>query len=225
MRSIAYTLPALPGFTPPKTYAAWPVWRDSTTRPVKFHPLTKKEAAKWWHQARRFDRQTHTRGKHGGAIGRTALDVLYVLALDILNHATGELDPSYDKIAKKAGVCRRTVATALRRLRDFGLLHWQRRSREEPDAAGGYRQVQETNAYALLPPSHWRGYREPSPAPPPEPGTWGDHPPLPNQHTVALDELTRGQHRAAMAALECDDPDGPGAVLARWGRRLFDLQS
>src|SRR6185437_12909631 len=76
MRSIAYALPALPGFSPPKTYAAWPVWRDSTTRTVKFEPLAKKEAAKRWYAARRFDRQTHEPGKHGGAIGHAGLAVL-----------------------------------------------------------------------------------------------------------------------------------------------------
>ena len=72
MRSIAYALPSLPGFAGLKTYAAWPVWRDSTTDEVKFQPLPKKEAARRWHKARRFDRQTHLPGKHGGAIGRRA---------------------------------------------------------------------------------------------------------------------------------------------------------
>ena len=76
MRSIAYALTPFPGCAGLKTYAAWPVWRDSTTDEVKFHPLAKKEAARRWHKARRFDRQTHTAGKHGGAIGRTGLQVL-----------------------------------------------------------------------------------------------------------------------------------------------------
>jgi hypothetical protein len=225
MRSIAYALPTLPGFAGPKTYAAWPVWRDSTTAEVKFHPLSKKEAAKWRHKARRFDRQTHTRGKHGGAIGRTALEVLDVLLFEFLDYATGQLDPSYDKIAAKAGMCRRTVAGALRRLKEFGLLHWQRRSRQEQDAAGGYRQVQETNAYAVLPPSQWRGYREPPPPPPPPPGTWGDHPPLPDQISAALDELRHGQQQAAFAALDCDPGDPLAGALARLGRAVFGPQS
>ena len=51
MRSIAYTLPTLPGFAGSKTYAAWPVWRDSTTAEIKFQPLAKKEAARRWHKA------------------------------------------------------------------------------------------------------------------------------------------------------------------------------
>jgi len=44
----------LPGFTEPRTYAAWPVWRGSTTDAVKFEPLPKKEAARRRHKARRF---------------------------------------------------------------------------------------------------------------------------------------------------------------------------
>ena len=86
------------------------MWRDSTTSEVKFQPLPKKEAARRWHKARPFDRQTHELGKHGGAIGRTGLAVLYVLLFDLIDHATGPLEPSYKAIAKKAGVCRRTVA-------------------------------------------------------------------------------------------------------------------
>ena len=61
MRQLAYALPALPGFDSlrPKTYAAWPVWKDSTTDEVRFVPLSLKQAAKRWQKARRFDRQTH----------------------------------------------------------------------------------------------------------------------------------------------------------------------
>src|SRR5258708_40020430 len=115
MRPIASASPALPGFAGLKTYAAWPVWRDSTTDEVKFHPLPKKEAAKRWHKAWRFDRQTHTRGKHGGALGRPALLVLHVLLFDFLDYATAPPGPSYDLIPNKTGVGRPAVAAALRR--------------------------------------------------------------------------------------------------------------
>jgi hypothetical protein len=224
MRSIAYALPPFPGFAGPKTYAAWPVWRDSTTKQVKFQRLPKKEAAIRWHKARRFDRQTHIAGKHGGAIGRTALQVFYVLLFDILDHNTGQLDPSYDTIAKKAGVCRRAVADALRRLKDLGLLHWQRRSREEPDAKGGYRQVQETNAYASLPPSHWHGFFEPPPPPAPHPDTWGAAPPLADPITQAAEELRHGQRQAALAELDADPGNQLAGALARLGRAVFGSQ-
>jgi len=224
---LAQLLPALPGFAGPKTYAAWPVWRDSTTGGVKFQPLPKKEAARRWHKARRFDRQTHTAGKHGGAIGRTGLQVLYVLLFDFIDHATGRLEPSYDSIAEKAGVCRRAVADALHRLKVLGLLHWQRRSRPEPDGNGGFRLVQETNAYASLPPSQWRGYFEPPPAPPPESGTWGDHPPLPDQITQAAEEI-RAQpdaHQTMFGLLDADPGDQLAGALARFGRAIFGPQT
>jgi hypothetical protein len=227
MRSTAYTLSSLPGFAGPKTYAAWRVWRDSTTNEVKFQPLPKKEAARRWHKAKRFDCQTHMPGKHGGAIGRTALEVLRVLLFEFLDYATGQLEPSYDAIATKAGVCRRSVAEALRRLKLFGLLHWQRRSRPAPDGNGGFRLVQETNAYASLPPSQWLGYFEPPPAPPPEPGTWGDHPPLPDQITQAVDEIHAqpGAHRTMFALLEADPGNELAVTLAGYGRAMFGSQT
>src|SRR5882672_3658362 len=180
MHPIAYALPALPGFTGPKTYAAWPVWKDSIREEVRFAPMPKKEAARRWHKARRFDRQTHAAGKHGGAIGRTGLAVFYTLLFDFLDYTTGRLDPSYDAIAAKAGVCRRAVVNAVRRLKELGLLHWQRRCREDKDEAGRFRLAQETNAYAVLPSSSWRGYHEPPEAPPPHPSTWGATPSLPD---------------------------------------------
>jgi hypothetical protein len=226
MRSIAYALPPLPGFAGLKTYAAWPVWRDSTTDEVKFQPLPKKEAARRWHKARRFDRQTHTAGKHGGAIGRTGLQVLYVLLFDFIDHATGCLEPSYDAIARKAGVCRRAVADALQRLKALGLLHWQRRSRPEPDGNGGFRLVQETNAYASLPPSQWRGYFEPPPPSPPESGTWGDHPPLPDQLAQAIVDRRAGDSDKAVLGRLADDPgDDVACALAGLFGPIFAAKS
>jgi hypothetical protein len=225
MRSLGYALPALPGLTRPKTYAAWPVWRDSARQEVRFVPLPKKEAARRWHKARRFDRQTHSRGKHGGAIGQTGLAVLYALLFDFLDYTTGRLDPSYAAIAAKAGVCRRTAVKAVRRLKDLGLLYWQRRCREEKDEAGRFRLAQETNAYAVLPPSHWRGYQEPPEVPVPHPSTWGATPPLPDQLAQAVAELQHGQERTALAALECDPGDALALALAQLGRAVLGVQT
>ena len=220
MRSLAYALPPLPGFDSPKTYAAWPVWHDSTTEEVRFVPLPKKEAARRWYAAKRFDCRTHIAGKHGGLIGRTALEVLRVLLFEFLDYATGELDPSYDQIARKAGLCRRAVASALARLKELGLLYWQRRSRPEPEEGGGYRQVQISNAYAVLSPANWKGYREPPPPPPPHPSTWGAVPPL-DPLADAADELRHGQWRAGLAILEADPGDGLAGALARLGRAII----
>src|SRR3954452_983287 len=70
-------LPGLPVMSE-QTYAAFPVWSESTAKPVRFTPLSKKEALSLWHRARDFDRQTHKPGKHGGAIGPSGLQVLHV---------------------------------------------------------------------------------------------------------------------------------------------------
>ena len=121
--TMSWTLPALPGFTAlSQTYAPWPVWAGSVTAPVRFVPLPKKAAVRLWHRARDLDRGTHQPGHHGGAVGPAALQVLHSLIFDFLNHRTGRLDPSYAAIAQKAGVCVRTVASALKRLRELGIL-------------------------------------------------------------------------------------------------------
>ena len=85
MPTLAYSLPAFPSFEGPKTYAAWPVWSDSTTQEVRFQPIPKKKAVKLYHRARDFDRQTYRPGHHGGAVGPTALKVLETLIFDFLN--------------------------------------------------------------------------------------------------------------------------------------------
>ncbi len=144
------TLPGLPCFEGPKTYAAWPVWSDSTTKEIRFQPMPKKAATKLWHRARAFDRQSKAKGKHGGAVGHAALQVLHTLIFDFLNYRSGRLDPSHAAIARAANVCERTVRNALNRLRDCGILHWVRRC-VEGMRDGRFVLEQETNAYAVLP--------------------------------------------------------------------------
>ena len=112
--------------------------------------MPKKAAVRLWHRARDFDRGTHEPGKHGGAVGPTALQVLHALIFDFLNHRTGRLDPSYEAIAREAGVCVRAVATALKHLREVGILNWVRRCAESW-RDGRFVLEQETNAYAVLP--------------------------------------------------------------------------
>lgn len=119
MRPISAVLPALPGFPSPLSHLSWPIWRNSVAGPVRFAPMSRKEAARLWHKARRWDRKTRQPGRHGGIIGRTALAALYAPLFDFLNHRTGRLDPSLDAIAAKAGCCRRAVVDALARLRDL----------------------------------------------------------------------------------------------------------
>ena len=203
-----------------KTHAAWPVWSNSTTKEIKFQPMLKKAATKLWHRARAFDRQTKRKDCHGGTLGHAGLQVLHTLIFDFLNYTSGRLDPSHAAIARAANVCERTVRNALKRLKELGILNWVRRCAESWKD-GRFCLEQETNAYAVLPASQWRGYSEPPEAPPPEPGTWGDHPPLPSQLEQAITELRAGGGmRTAIGMLDADPTDILGAALARLGRAV-----
>ena len=227
MPTLTQSLPALPfaGFEGMKTYAAWPVWSDSTKKEIKFQPLPKKAAVKLWHRARDFDRQTRKRECHGGAVGHTALQVLHTLIFDFLNFRSGRLDPSYAAIARKANVCERSVATAIKRLKELGILNWVRRCAEKW-ADGRYVLEQETNAYAVLPSSQWRGYKEPPEAQPPASGTWGDHPPLPSLLAQATaDRQAGGTLLAAANILDADPSDIVAMALARLGRAMNEAKT
>jgi hypothetical protein len=215
-------LPPLPGFTAlARTYAPWPVWADSVAKPVRFAPLAKKAAVRLWYRARDFDRGSHEPGKHGGAVGHTALAVLHALIFDFLNHRTGRLDPSYAAIAAKAGVCVRTVASALARLKALGILAWVRRCAERW-VEGRFVLEQQSNAFGLLPESQWRGYRPPAEPPGPAPGTWGD--PTPMLSAVAQAAL-EGDLAAQVQVLAADPKDGLAAALARLGRAFMARDS
>jgi hypothetical protein len=222
MRSIAYALPPLPGFAPPQTYAAWPVWRDSTTSEVKFQRLPKKQAVKLYHKARAFERQTRQPGRQDGALGRNGLAVLHALIFDILDYATGRLDPSYAKIARKACISVRSAARGLASLKAAGVLHWVRRCAESW-RDGRFCLEQETNAYAVRPASQWRGYHEPPDPPAPQPGTWGDHPPR-DIMAEAAEDCRAGSTGAAIAALSAAGDyagDRLAAALAGLGRAIL----
>jgi hypothetical protein len=220
MRSFAQCLPALPGFAGPKTYAAFPVWSDSTTQDIRFQPMPKKAATRLWHRARDFDRRTRRKDHHGGAVGHAGLQVLHTLIFDFLNYGSGRLDPSHAAIARKANVCERTVRNALARLKALGVLNWVRRCAESWQD-GRFVLEQETNAYAVLPDSQWRGYTPPPEAPPPGPGTWGDHPALPPPLAQAVAARQQGSDPGTVIRILDSDPgDELAATLARLGRAL-----
>ena len=226
MTALSHLLPPLPGFTAlGRTYAAWPVWSDSTTQTIRFQPMPKKAAVRLWHRARDFDRGTHQPGRHGGALGHIGLAVLHALIFDFLNHRTGRLDPSYAAIARKAGVCVRTVAAALKRLRELGILAWVRRC-AETWRDGRFVLEQETNAYAVLPATQWRGYRPPQDPPGPLPGTWGEPTPMPSVLAqAALEGRHSGDLRVVVGILDADPKDRLAAALARLGRAFMARDS
>ena len=202
-----------------RTYAAWPVWHDSTTAEVRFAPLPKKQAVKLFHKARAFERQTRQPGRQDGALGRNGLAVLHALIFDCLHYATGRLDPAYKTIARKACISVRSAARGLASLKAAGVLHWLRRAAETRDEMGRFCLEQDTNAYGIRPASQWLGFIEEPEAPPPDPATWAA-PPLPDAVTQAAEEMQHGARRAAFTILEADPQDELALALARLGRAM-----
>lgn len=134
----------------------WPVWKGSTQGAKPWCPIDRKAAIRLFHRARDLDRRTHQPGRHGGAVGHAALQVLHALVFDFLHFRTGRLDPGYDAIARKANLARSTVAVAIKRLASLGILSWERRCSPSADEAGRFRLQQETNAYTLHPEGAWQ---------------------------------------------------------------------
>jgi len=200
-----------------------PCWSDSTTKPAKWQRMTKDAAKEIYRQAEDFERQTRQPGRQDGAIGRNGLAVLRALIFGFLNYKTGQLDPGYESIAKRGCISERSVARGLVKLKAAGVLNWVKRCTPIIEA-GRCILEQLSNAYALLPVSQWRGYRptpKHSPPPRPEPGTWGDHPPLPDAITAALIERREGgTGRGFIDALESDPGNPLANALARFGRAL-----
>jgi hypothetical protein len=225
MLPLANLMPALPGLSgfagSFKTYAPSPVWRDSTTDDVRFQAMPKRVAVKLWHRARDFERRTRQPGQQDGAIGRNGLAVLHALVFDFLDFRTGQLDPGYAAIAREACISVRSVARGLINLKLAGVLNWLRRCSAD-FIDGRFTLEQDTNAYAILPCSQWHGYREPPQAPPPQPGTWGDHPcGMRDALIEAVTELRYGSGpEAVIRQLEIDSSNPLAVALAKLGRAL-----
>ena len=104
MRSIAYALPAFPGFTGPKTTPPGRCGATASRKEMQFARLSRKEAARRWHKARRFDRQTHAPGNMAARSGAPARGVLCAAVRLPRSRARAGWTRLYDAIAVKAGV-------------------------------------------------------------------------------------------------------------------------
>jgi hypothetical protein len=206
-----------------KTRAPSPCWRDSTTKPVKWQHITPNQAKELYRKAEDFERQTRRPGRQDGALGRNGLAVLRALIFGFLNYTTGQLDPGYDSIARKACISVRSVARGLASLKAAGVLNWVRRCYPVRDHDTGRIVLeQDTNAYAVLPASQWRGFIETPEAPTPRPGTWGDHPPL-DIMALARNDLA-GSPRTAITTLQTAAEYGGdelAGALAGLGAAIF----
>jgi hypothetical protein len=227
MRQLAYALPQLPGFDSlrPKTYAAWPVWNGSTTAEIQWPKVVKKAIIEWYHKARHWNAAKEAAGRYGGTLGSACMRVLECLIFDFQNWNSGQLDPGYKAIAAKTGLGRSTVAEALARLRQLGIIHWIQRSAHHWHN-GKFQLKQITNAYMLLPPTQWHGVDLPPEPPSPNPGTWGDHPPLPDVMEQAIEERQQGGSIvAAIKILETDEADELAQAMARLGRTVLAAEA
>lgn len=213
-RTLFGTLPAALS-----TRATWPVWKESTTKEVRFQPLPKKQAVRLWHDARRFERQTRQPGHQDGAIGRNGLAVLHALLFDFLNFKSGALYPSWAAIAQKACISVRSVGRGLAKLRAVGVVHWIRRCEEAVAPLGGFLLRQISNAYHVCSQAAWKGYKAPPPPPSPDPACWGAQPP---QDPFA----EAGDRGARLGALDDEAAGSPLArALARLGRHVTSTNS
>jgi len=198
-----------PGMLPhARTYAAWPVWKDSTSAEARFQPMTKRQAHQLWHDAGRFERQTRKPGCQDGALGRNGLAVLHTLLFDFLNFKSGRLDPSQAAIAEKANISERSVARGLVKLKDAGVLNWLRRCVPAVAAAGGFLMRQISSAYHVCSTANWKGYKAPPEPPKPDPGTWGARPP----DNPYADAKAAHDDWARLAALDAEAALGSGVA-------------
>jgi hypothetical protein len=86
------------------------------------------------------------KGKHGGTLGRSALELLRVLLYVVKKH-NGRLYPSYDTLALLARMSRATVVKAMKVLVAMGFITLHRRIMRVMTAFGA-RLVQASNAYS-----------------------------------------------------------------------------
>ena len=207
--------PQLFGTTLVRSRSPYQCRHGGTTKPVRFASMTKRQAGDIMHRAREFERSTRRFGRQDGRVTRNGLAVLQTLLFDFLNFRTGRLDPSHASIARKAGIAERSVRRGLAALKACGIVNWLQRLAEAFED-GAFVLRQETNAYAVLSVSQWIGFRSRPAAPPPDAGTWGDHPPLPCAITQAMEVAKEGYSPAAVvAALEGDERNEVAASLAR----------
>jgi hypothetical protein len=220
-RHVSAALPFIAELKNGTSYAPWQVWSGSSAKDARFVPMPKKAAIRLYHRALEWNRRGKLAGCHGGLIGSHVLMVLHSLIFDFLNHRTGRLDPSYSAIQRTTRLCRQTVASALARLKQLGIINWIRRCREDIDEAGRFMLRQETNAYAILPVSQWHGFVDGDMPEPPHPSTWGATPPQPSLIEQACASRQEGRSMAAIVEHLADDPrDTVAATLASLGRAL-----
>lgn len=129
------------------------VWRPigggKTRRARRIRGAVMKSARMLERRTKR-ERQGQTPGTRRGFLGETGIAVLEAL-WEIVNFATGRLEPAIATLAERTGYSYSAVHQALVTLRERGFLQWVRRSRPTDNQGEAGPQVEQiTNAYALL---------------------------------------------------------------------------
>lgn len=129
------------------------VWRrihDGTARGGKRWTGALLKAARQFEYRSRRERREVEPGSRNGKLGEVGLEVLSCL-YEMVDFASGRLEPAIATIAKNIGRSYSAVHDALCRLRAAGFLHWMRRSKPVDNPEPGGPQVEQVpNAYALL---------------------------------------------------------------------------
>jgi hypothetical protein len=119
-------------------------------------PLDRNERARILILAEALDRRTRPAGGRNGALGYIGLVVLRALLLRFHRGADGMCAPSYTVLQAATGLCRQSIANALKRLAAAGILKITRRLIRETIDAGGFPMAicrQGSNLYSISEPS------------------------------------------------------------------------
>ncbi len=147
--------------------------------------------------------------QYGGLLSAHVIRVLRALMRFI--NREGKAWPSYETLAKAAGLGLNTVKRAVRYLQALNIIDWTQRCRPK-EQDGVYWLVQDTNEYVLVPPEEWLGYSpDLEPAPAPTPDTWGaaEKIDVPPPETLA-EARARTDLEAALARLRAARDRGGG---------------
>ncbi len=127
------------------------VRKEADFRPVPVVTFTKEAAAEIMRQAREIERETYAcraKGKHGGGLGRMAVQLLEWFCFGMWPRARYGMFPSLAHIAAGSRMSKETVVEAMKTLQLFGFLAVQPR-RKRIDTPLGVKVVQDTNSYVL----------------------------------------------------------------------------
>ena len=113
-------------------------------------PITALERARLWATAVTMERKTKAKGSRVGCFYPSGLQVLNALLFRFANSQSGRCDPSYTALQTATGLCRQTIADAINRLAQSGIVNVTRRWLRLRDPGTGQivaRQI--SNAYSF----------------------------------------------------------------------------